>query len=269
MTDDLVLQLTHVGFTEYEARVYLALLREHPATGYQISKLSGVPRSMAYESLARLANRGAVLKSSGGKATTYRPLPPDVFLERLQDEHNARVHALGEGMERLYHEESEDALWSIDGHNAVLAYASKMVREAEAELMLVLPDRDVPVLGDALRAAFDRDVQVRLVLTGEAEPGFGEVVHHPPRESELQQLTDSLVIIVDQREVLIAGGAEVFSATVTTNTNLVLIARQFIWMELFAQRIYARLGKDLLARLDTADRQLLEGYAQVEGMEVS
>jgi Cd2+/Zn2+-exporting ATPase len=37
----------------------------------------------------------------------------------------------------------------------------------------------------------------------------------------------------------------------------VLIARQFIWMELFAQRIFARLGDDLLDRLDAADRHVL------------
>ncbi|MDW8233947.1 MAG: helix-turn-helix domain-containing protein, partial [Roseiflexaceae bacterium] len=33
---DVLEQLTALGFTEYEAKVYLALLQEHPATGYQI-----------------------------------------------------------------------------------------------------------------------------------------------------------------------------------------------------------------------------------------
>jgi sugar-specific transcriptional regulator TrmB len=267
MTDNLILELTHIGFTEYEARVYLALLREHPATGYQISKQSGVPRSMAYESLARLASRGAVLKSSSGKTTTYRPLPPDVLLARLQDEHNVRVHKLSEGMERLYVARSQEALWSIDGRGAVMAYATNMIQLAESELMLVLPDRDMRDLEGVLRTAFARGVKVRLVLTGEAEPGFGEVVHHPPRESELQELTDSLLVIADRRETLIAGGVDALNATVTTNPNLVLIARQFIWMELFAQRIYARLGADLLERLESEDRQVLEGYSKFEGVE--
>ncbi|MCZ7670869.1 MAG: helix-turn-helix domain-containing protein [Chloroflexi bacterium] len=55
---DLRTALNKIGFTEYEAKVYLALLREHPATGYQLSKESGVPRSMVYEALKRLHNRG-------------------------------------------------------------------------------------------------------------------------------------------------------------------------------------------------------------------
>jgi Cd2+/Zn2+-exporting ATPase len=48
------------------------------------------------------------------------------------------------------------------------------------------------------------------------------------------------------------------TATVTRNRNLVLIVRQFVWMELFAQRIFAHMDSDLLARLDPADRQVFE-----------
>ena len=262
---DLVSELTQIGFTEYDAKVYMALLGNHPATGYQVSKESGVPRSMAYESLARLAGRGAVLKSAGGKATTYRPLPPEVLLARLQDEHAARVRKLNDGLGRLYAAQTEDGLWSIDGRQSILPYAMRMAKEAESELMLVLPDRDVSDMRQVLSEASERGVQVNTLMTGNAELGFGNVAYHPPRESELQKLTESLVVIVDEREALIASGSEQLSATVTTNENLVLIARQFIWMELFAQRIYARIGPELIQRLDPVDRQVLEIYARTDG----
>jgi len=264
---DLIDELTQIGFTEYDARVYLALLREHPATGYQISKESGVPRSMAYESLARLDGRGAVLKSASGKITHYRPLPPDVLLARLQDEHNTRVRNLSDGLGQLYVAQPEEALWSIHGRESVLPYAAEMIRSSDSELMLVLPDRDIPDLLQHLRRAFERGVKISTLLTGSAELGFGEVAYHPPRESELQKLTQSLVVIVDEREALIADGAESLIATATTNANLVLFARQFIWMELFAQRIYARIGPDLLPLLDPTDRQVLEGFSKIEGAE--
>ena len=72
-----------------------------------------------------------------------------------------------------------------------------------------------------------------------------------------------LVVVVDDRECLIANTNLDVSATVTTNPNLVLIARQFIWMELFAQRIYNRLGPDLLDRLDPDDRHIFESFSPV------
>ena len=78
--------LIRMGFTEYEAKVYLALLHDNPATGYQRSKKSGVPRSMVYEALGRLSVRGAVMETVEGRATLYRPLPPDVLLDRYEEE---------------------------------------------------------------------------------------------------------------------------------------------------------------------------------------
>ncbi len=43
--DDTIVYLEQLGLTQYEAKVYLALLSEHPATAYTISRRSGVPHS--------------------------------------------------------------------------------------------------------------------------------------------------------------------------------------------------------------------------------
>ena len=72
--------LMSLGFTEYEAKVYMALLGSHPNTGYKLSKQAGIPRSMVYEALGRLSARGAVLETGDDRATLYRPVPPEVLL---------------------------------------------------------------------------------------------------------------------------------------------------------------------------------------------
>jgi len=246
---DLVHELTGLGFTEYEARIYVALVQESPATGYQLSKRSGVPRSMAYETLGRLEARGVVLQSNDGSATRYRPLPPDALLARERATHAQRIETLAHGLGRLYHADGSDSLWTITGREAVLAYAGGQLESAQAELMLVLNDDALLELGPAIEQTCSRGVRVRALLTGEGTLTCGEAAQHPPLESELQELNNSLVVVLDGREVLIAGGGPQFSATVTNNRDLVLIARQFIWMELFAQRVYASLGEDALRAL--------------------
>lgn len=253
--------LMALGFTEYEAKVYLALLAEHPATGYQISIKAGVPRSMVYEALGRLDLRGAVLKSSARRATLYRPLPPDVLLDRYEQQQRELLGSLRQNLRTLFTAQPQDNLWTIQGRGAVSAYAVQLLDEAEREVLLVLGDVDLEVLRQALRAAQRRGVQISALLTGAGRLEVGRTAIHPPLESEVQELTHTLIVVADQREALIARSDLEASATVTSNANLVLIARQFIWMELFAQRIYARLGADLLARLEPDDRQILEGYA--------
>jgi len=56
--EKIIVYLKKLGFTEYEAKVYLALLSKHPATAYTISKASGVPHSRVYDIARRLIKKG-------------------------------------------------------------------------------------------------------------------------------------------------------------------------------------------------------------------
>ena len=255
---DLLTGLTAAGFTEYEAKTYLALLREHPATGYHLSKKSGVPRSMVYEALGRLHTRGAVLETNDGRVTQYRPLPPDILLDQHEQEFRRLMSELREGLRKLYTAQEDDRVWSISQRGSVLSYAAQMIWQAQTEIDLVLADADLEALHEHIRGACERGVIVSALLTGDGELDCGQTARHSRLESELQELTGTLMVVVDGKEVLIARGDEETRATITCNLNLVLIARQFVWMELFAQRIYGRLGPDLLKRLDPEDRQVFQ-----------
>jgi sugar-specific transcriptional regulator TrmB len=255
---ELVSSLLAVGFTEYEAKVYLELLRESPATGYQLSKKAGVPRSMVYEALGRLHARGAVMEVHEDRATLYRPLPPDVLLDRHEQEQLQLLQGLREGLNQLYTVREEEHLWSISGHKTVLSYAVQMIREATTELSFVLADPELETLRKEILQANEKGLKINALLTGAGELDCGEVAWHPPLESALQNLTAMFIVIADSREALIATTSLETTATITRNHNLVFIAGQFVWMELFTQRIYARLGDDLLARLTPEDRRIFE-----------
>jgi Cd2+/Zn2+-exporting ATPase len=259
---DLLSELNAIGFTEYEAKVYLALLQEHPATGYQLSKQAGIPRSMVYEALGRLDVRGAVLKTEEAKATLYSPMPPEAFLNRMTTEHEQRMAVLRQGLGVLFAGRDEGHLWTFSGERAVLGYAQNMIANAQQEAMLILTDSNLLALRPTIEEADQRGVAIRAVLTGSNELNIGQVAYHPPEESQLHKLADSLVIVVDEQEVLIASAQPTYTATVTTNTNMVQIGRQFVWMELFAHRIFDSIGPDLLERLDPADRTVFESVAR-------
>jgi Cd2+/Zn2+-exporting ATPase len=254
---DLTEQLMGLGLTEYESKVYQALLREYPATGYQISKSAGIPRSMVYEALGRLEARGAVLKAAEEKAVLYSPIEPDVLLDRYTQEMETRIRSLRTGLTALYTHQDEGRLWNFTGRREALHYAARLINEATRELMLVITDADLIELGSLLEGAHNRGVELGVMLTGTAEFNLGRVVRHPPHETELHQMVETLIIVADEQTFLIASGLNNTRATVTTNPNMVLIAHQFIWMELFAQRIFARLGDELLEALDPEDRKVL------------
>lgn len=263
---DLLQKLGQIGFTEYEAKVYLALLREYPATGYQLSKASGVPRSMVYEALSRLHGRGAALETVEERATLYRPLPPELLLDRHEAEHIQLVGDLRQGLAALYKDASDERVWSLSGRSTIVAYASQLIAGAKSEMFLVLADHDLDALHGQIKAADQRGTKVNALLTGSMTLDCGRIAYHPPLESELQGLTTTLLVEVDGDQLLIGSNMphRDMTATVTRNSDLVFIARQFVWMELFTQRIYARLGPDLLTRLEPDDRRIFESLSNQE-----
>ena len=56
--------LLKIGFSLNEAKIYLALLEKYPLNGYEVSKYSGVARSLVYDCLDRLVSKGYVIKTS-------------------------------------------------------------------------------------------------------------------------------------------------------------------------------------------------------------
>ena len=257
---DLQKQLMKIGFTEYEAKVYLAMLSQYPATGYQLSKESGVPRSMVYEALKRLHAKGAALETVEKRSTLYRPLPPEALLTKHAEDINRLIEDLRSGLDTLFENKIDNRVWTIQGETAVATYAAQLINQAQDELFLVLTDDALAGLEAEIAAAHARGVDLNILLTGEEQLDFGRVAYHPPLESELQDLAKTVVVVADNSEVLI-GSVELQDkqvATVTRNADLVMIARQFVWMEMFTQRIYSRLGSELLTRLDPEDRQIFE-----------
>ena len=117
--------------------------------------------------------------------------------------------------------------------------------------------------GPVRRRMMDLGIVPGTLVSVEMKSPLGDpVAYHPPRESQLHKLADSLVVVVDEQEVLIASSQPTsYTATVTTNANMVQIGRQFVWMELFAHRIFSQLGADVIDRLSADDRQVLESVA--------
>ncbi len=255
---DGVAELIGIGFSEYEAKVYVALLGRYPETGYQIGKAAGVPRSMVYEALGRLERRGAVLSTKEEKATYYRPVAPDQFLRRMHNETERAIDVLRGTLNTLYVPVADDRLWSFGGRKEAEAYAVDLVAHADREIMAILGDRDVESLTDSLTAADERGVAVNVVLTGSAPFAVGTVIRHPQRETELHHFQETMLVVRDGRELLMANGVKRCTATITNNRQMVSLAHQFVWMELFAQRIFRTLGDDLLQRLSAEDRAILQ-----------
>jgi sugar-specific transcriptional regulator TrmB len=90
-----LLDLCALGLTQYEAKVYLALLQRRFFTAAEVARVSTVPRQRIYDVLSSLFDRGLVRIRQGG-SMQYTAIDPQQAMDRLIAERRAAL----EGLER-------------------------------------------------------------------------------------------------------------------------------------------------------------------------
>jgi Cd2+/Zn2+-exporting ATPase len=251
--------LSRLGFSDYEAKTYLAMLKSSSVTGYQISKEAGIPRSMVYEALGRLANRGAVMSHSTGDVTHYAPLPVNSLLDNLRHGYEDAIDAAHQALESFQGLTPFDEVWSIEGHQSVLSRAHEMIVSAKTEILISVSDPVLVELMSPLSVAAAAGVTIRFLLLGDADVPFGEVARHPHMESAAQSIAGSLVLVVDNGLCLIGSSGARESAIWTGSGPVVFIARQYILQEMLTQKILERLRTQGHAALTLSEYEAILG----------
>jgi len=255
----MIARLQGLGFSEYEARAYVALLQKNPVTGYELSKLSGVPRSMIYEVLGKLTARGAALTLPSEGAIRYAPVSADELLNRLQREYEELIDQTRESLASLSAASDLDVVWNIKGAGNILAKAREMIDQAQHSLHLALLPETFSLLRSSLSDAVVRGVRVVLYTTGSVELDGAEVVAPVLSHEALDQAGAlALILVMDSSEMLISEGlmGETARASWTGSPLLVFIAEHHLRTDLYLPRLLALLGDQALELIRPEDREL-------------
>jgi sugar-specific transcriptional regulator TrmB len=259
MDDDVMDKLVDLGFSEYEAKAYAALLRESPVTGYQLSKLSGVPRSMIYEVVGKLTARGAAMTLRTGGSTRYAPVPPAEFLDQLHREHEELIVSLKDDLTVFASAPDLEYVWNIEGHDNIMAKATEMIDQAKKRAYLALLPATFPTLKTALESAIERGVGVVVYTTSELDLPGGRVVVVPTPEEALGQTGGlGLILVIDEEEVMIGEWLTDTQARAswTSSPLLVFVAEHHLRTDLYLPRFLALLGDRALEVIQEEDREL-------------
>jgi HTH-type transcriptional regulator, sugar sensing transcriptional regulator len=213
MTEHLSRALTHLGFTEYEAKTYLALLQQSPLSGYAVARVSGVPRSKIYEVLGGMVDRGDVLVSHG-EPIQYAPKPPGELIESRRQTVERQFAEVAQGLERFWNQQTpKDLIWDIRGRDEIFYRLREVVGRAEQQVLLQIWEEDVPDVREALESAAQRGATVTIMAYGCPDLPFARVFSHEPGVTEITEDYGGrwVVLSIDGREIvagIVSLGAE-------------------------------------------------------------
>ena len=129
---DLIEKLKEIGFNSYEAKVYIALLKKYPATGYEVTKLAGIPQSRTYDTLKVLEEKNIVV-ATNTKPTSYIPIKPKNLLSGYQKKINTTLSYLEKHLPQVKDNYNEP-IWDGDLHCADMYYYSKDLKKITSKL---------------------------------------------------------------------------------------------------------------------------------------
>jgi HTH-type transcriptional regulator, sugar sensing transcriptional regulator len=166
LPDKLIEALQALGFTAYEAKTYRALLGfAGPAKGYEAARAAGVPTSKVYETLQRLADKGAVMVNRSDPVT-YAAVPHRDLTARLRERAEATLAAVEAELEAMPSGGEPGLTWTVAGADNVLDLMRRAVDRAKHVLFAALWDAELGHLAPALERAHKRKVELQVAIYG-------------------------------------------------------------------------------------------------------
>ncbi len=203
--DEPVQILRQLGFAEYEARAYIALLRRSPLTGYELARLSGVPRADIYTVLRRLEDRGAVVRVDAEGAIRYAPVPPDELMGRLYSRYQGLIEGARRALTELTAPADYEYIWNIRGYPPLLDHARSLVGQTRTELLVGLHPPEARAIEPDLSRAEAQGVAVTTVCFAGCPEECGACRGRVYRYRVLPGETARWLIVIPDRVEVLAG----------------------------------------------------------------
>ena len=229
-TDDTIVYLEELGLTQYEAKVYLALLSDHPATAYTISRRSGVPHSRVYEVARRLMAKGLVVCSETNP-DRFSPLSPSELVDRLAGEHERVITELRQRLDAIPFRSDFDPVWNINDRSDALKKAKEIIGGAERKIYIGVWDEELAELIGELAAAHGRGVQIVFLIYGRSSVDFGRTFYHNTGPLEDVAYVGRSIDIVADSAAAVSGrlGADTTNGAAPTGAETRYLPCQVIW----------------------------------------
>jgi len=246
----LIADLRQLGFTEYEARIYLVLLDKYPATAYEVAKAAGLPRANVYSAVSGLEKKGAVQPVSENPIR-YVPVDPKSTLDAIARSTATLCTEIANRLSSFSPSKARDHVWSLTGEENIHHRISEILNSAERHIWIKAHENALLSHLQELQAAAKRGVRLLIIL-------FGHVTRQnfdlgPAAEVYLHEGTGVVVglgqplitVTADFRIALTANLESEAYGAFTQSKPVVNLAESVIRHEVYLAEIFAHFGNSI------------------------
>lgn len=242
--------LKDFNFTESETKVYIALLKQGPATGYEISKHSTVPRSKVYNILETLINKGCIVVSKQTNPMNYSAVPINEFIENIKFNLNDSLAEVKEELKSYSQTMDLEKFWYIKGYKNIFNKCKHLLNRAKREVYIQVWKEDINEIIKELKRVEMRLDQVVIILYSSDHNYSVHLKHYYTHGFEEEKLKESggrwVNIVIDSKEVIFGHIQNEKNAEViwTESTPMVFLAKENISHDAYCLKLIHSLSAE-------------------------
>lgn len=226
---DAITLLQELGFSEYEARAYQSLLQHHPVNGYELAKVSGIPRANIYLVLQKLEERGAVVRMEDGDSTQYQPVEPTELLQAMTHRFTQTVTTAQQTLEELSRPVEEGYVWHVQGYDNLLAHAHAVIQSAKRHLLVATWPDEARHLADDLVETEARGVELTTLCLAACPQECGACRGQVFRNRVVETQESRWLMLVPDEETVLVGEISPRGETSSVRSRQRLLVSMTAW----------------------------------------
>lgn len=244
--------LTKVGFSLNEAKVYVTLLQNKALNGYEIAKLSGVSRSLVYDVIERLLNKGFIIKSAGA-VNYYVALDYNKVFEKIDNENRKNLLNAETNLKLLSKKDNDNEfIFNIRGFDKFIEKAKEKIKLAKQEISLSIWKQDFAYLRDDLSKALRRGVKVYIFSFEDITLDNAEIFTYKVKDASNLFPYRRISLIIDNNDTFIGENIGDKSVSIyTKNQAISSLAIDEIVLNIFWFKLIKK--NSLLERCSTSN----------------
>ncbi len=235
-------KLKELGFNSYEAKVYLALLKKYPATGYEVAQTADIPQARAYDALKSLV-ADAFVFSDQEKPQKYTPISPKELTRRFKRKVNSTLEYLEKKLPSV-REDYNEPIHTISGYENIIEKLREVINNAKESMYCEFWQSDYKQLEPEIMNAYDRGVDIKIVGYDNLQTVFGQVYSHEGAK-ELEYYLGSRMVFVLADNVESVWGRIEKQVIWTKHNDIAFLMKEFMVHDMYLLDVYKRFPEQL------------------------
>ncbi|HEX3027960.1 MAG TPA: helix-turn-helix domain-containing protein [Clostridia bacterium] len=221
---DILECLMKIGFTKHESMLYITLCKEGELTGYEASKISGIPRSNAYLALAGLVEKGGAY-SIDSDAVRYMAVPATELVSNTRRQMEDVLKCIIENVP--VKKPSTDPYITIAGRNHIINKMKNIINNAKERVYLSMSPAEISLVEKEISNAACRGLKV-VVITSEPLKSEGVIFYlNNKQPGQIRLIADSSHVLTGE-----IGQNELPTCLYSGNKNLIELIKDSLTNEI-------------------------------------